>query len=103
MPELHPHEDAVVRKFLTHDHRLTFLRGLSGSPKVRVQTLSGLCHFYDWVDGTEHVAPRSERRPEGVYRLLREKGPAKVCHVVAFLNVYPLCLTVHSLLLEFVR
>lgn len=83
MAELHPHEEAVIRKFFTHSRRLFFIRGLSGSAKNRTQTISQICHFRDWVPGTAHQIPASDRHPAAVYQLLRAKGAPLLCHVMS--------------------
>ncbi len=83
MAELHPHEDAVIRKFFVHSRRLPFIRGLSGTAKSRTQAMSQICHFYDWVPGTAHEIPASDRHPDAVYQLLRAKGAPLLCHVMS--------------------
>lgn len=79
---LNPHEGELIRKFMVHDRRLFFLRGLSGSPRLRQETGGHLCHFYDWVPGTTHQIPVSDHHPEMIHPLLIEKGAPKGCHVM---------------------
>ncbi len=79
---LNPYEGELIRKFMVHDRRLFFLRGLSGSPKLRQETVGHLCHFYDRVPGTAHQIPVNDHHPKMVHRLLIERGAPKVCHVM---------------------
>jgi len=80
---LNPHEEELIRKFMVHDRRLFFLRGLAGSPKLRQETVGHTCHFCDWVPGTAHQIPVSDHHPKMVHRLLIEKGAPKVCNVMS--------------------
>lgn len=79
---LHPHEEALIRAFITRDRQEQFLQRL-GDSRTRSKTLGRLYHFHDLDARYAHRVPPREAFVNDIYRVLKEKGTPKFFHVVS--------------------
>lgn len=78
---LDPHEEGLIRSFIHRSRREQFLRRVA-NPKTRQQQLDKLNHFYDLDTRYAHLIPPRDQTPDGICRLLRERGAPAICHVM---------------------
>jgi hypothetical protein len=76
-----PQEEALIRSFIDPWKRQRILRRLA-NPKTRRKQIDKFNHFYDLDERYAHLIPPREQTPEGIYRLLRERGAPATCHVM---------------------
>lgn len=79
--DLNPHEEALVRAFLTPDQRARYLRRLA-SPKPREKLLNRLAHCAPLDPRFARRIPFDDQTPARIYRALRARGAPARCHVM---------------------